>query len=292
MVMAMHYTAPRSVNEMLQALSRPGEGAKIIAGGTDLIVQMRAGTLRPTLIVDLKYLPLTDIREDSTSVTVGARVTHTQLADSEVIRRHFPALAAACRLVGGPATRNRGTLGGNVMNASPAADALPPLAIYDAHMTIASRGGSRNVSFQDFFVGYRRTAVSTQEFLQEIRLVKPGRPSASEFIKQGLRRALHIATVNVAARIDVDQTGVVHTARIALGSVAPVIVRARAAEELLLGKRLTMDTIDAAARCVIDAASPISDLRASGAYRRATLAVLARRALTNVCTQLGESVHV
>ena len=288
----MHYTAPQSVNEMFHALSQAGESAKIIAGGTDLIVQMRAGTLRPTLIVDLKHLPLADIREDSTSVTVGARVTHTQLADSEVIRRHFPALAAACRLVGGPATRNRGTLGGNIMNASPAADALPPLAIYDAHMVIASRTENRSVSFQDFFVGYRRTAVPPHEFLQEVRLVKPSALSASEFIKQGLRRALHIATVNVAARVDVDTAGVVCAARIALGSVAPVIVRARAAEEFLLAKRLTPDTIDAAARRVIDAASPISDLRASGAYRKATLAVLARRALTSICTQLGESAHV
>src|SRR4029077_16623275 len=203
----------------------------------------------------------------------------------------FPALAAACRLVGGPSTRNRGTLGGNIMNASPAADALPPLAIYDAQMVIASRSGNRNVPFQDFFTAYRRTAAAPQELLQEIRLMKPAERSASEFIKQGLRRALHIATVNVAARIDIDSAGTVRAARIALGSVAPVIVRARAAEELLLGKRLTPDGIDAAARRVIEAASPISDLRASGAYRKATLAVLARRALTSAWTQLGESAQ-
>jgi carbon-monoxide dehydrogenase medium subunit len=287
----MHYTAPRTIDETLHTLAHPGGGAKLIAGGTDFLVQMRAGTLRPTLIIDLRHLPLADIREDSATVTIGARVTHAQLADSELIRRYFPALAAACRLVGGPSTRNRGTLGGNIMNASPAADALPPLAIYDAQMVIASRGGNRGVPFQDFFTGYRRTAAAPQELLQEIRLMKPAERSASEFIKQGLRRALHIATVNVAARIDIDSAGIVRTARIALGSVAPVIVRARAAEELLLGKRLTPDAIDAAARRVIEAASPISDLRASGAYRKATLAVLARRALTSAWTQLGESAH-
>lgn len=287
----MHYTAPRTTDETLHALAHPGGGAKIIAGGTDFLVQMRAGTLRPTLIIDLRHLPLADIREDSSAVTIGARVTHTQLADSELIKRYFPALAGACRLVGGPATRNRGTLGGNIMNASPAADALPPLAIYDAQMVIASRSGNRSVPFQDFFTGYRRTAAAPQELLQEIRLIKPAERSASEFIKQGLRRALHIATVNVAARIDIDSSGTVRVARIALGSVAPVIVRARAAEELLLGKQLTPDAIGAAARRVIEAASPISDLRASGAYRKAILAVLARRALTSAWTQLGESAH-
>ena len=154
----MQYVAPTSIDETLQALAMSGESAKIIAGGTDLIVQMRAGLLRPTLIVDLKQLALVGIREEASTVTIGARTTHTELAASIVINRHFPALAAACRLVGGPSTRNRGTLGGNIMNASPAADALPPLAIYDAPRwwSPGQLAGARYYPFKTFFSGTAR----------------------------------------------------------------------------------------------------------------------------------------
>jgi CO/xanthine dehydrogenase FAD-binding subunit len=273
--------APRTLDETFALLSAHADTAKMIAGGTDLMVQMRAGISNPTLIVDLRHLPLAGIRDEETAVIIGARTTHTQILASAVIQKFFPALAAACRLVGGPTTRNRGTLGGNIMNASPAADAVPPLAVYDAQVVMIGATGTRMVPLLEFFPGYRRTAALSGELLLEIRLPKGAQPSASNFIKHGQRRAMYIAAVSVAVRIDGDAGGPVRAARIALGSVAPTVVRAHAAEESLVGHTLTTDAIQVAADLTLEAATPISDVRASETYRTRIVAVLAKRALSS-----------
>jgi CO/xanthine dehydrogenase FAD-binding subunit len=278
---AIRYFAPQTLGQTFAELSARAEPTKIIAGGTDLIVQMRAGILKPTVIVDLRHLPLAGIREEEIAITIGALTTHTEILGSALIQRSFPALAAACRLVGGPTTRNRGTLGGNIMNASPAADAVPPLAAYDAEVVMAGPTGTRTMPIDAFFTGYRRTAALPGEVLQEIRLPKGAAPSASSFIKHGQRRAMYIATVSVAVRIDGEIGGPIQAARIALGSVAPTVIRAHAAEQALIGRTLTPDAIQAAAQLTLDAATPISDVRASETYRTKIVAVLVKRALEN-----------
>lgn len=280
------YFAPATLDEALAKLGQQAGGAQIIAGGTDLLPRMRAGLVNPNLLVDLASLALAGIRREGSFVYLGARVTHAQVLESKLLRQHYPALVVACEAIGGPSIRNRGTLGGNLVNASPAADAAPPLLVYDADLLLVSQGAERCLPLADFFFGPGKTALARDEILKEVRLPVPSGRTAAAFLKLGKRQAMAIAVVSVAVRLTLNQNSRIDQARIALGSVAPRPLRAMESEKVLLGRPLEKLPIVEAASVAAGEASPISDIRASGDYRRRMVEVLVRRALSSACQEL------
>ena len=280
------YYAPATLDEALSKLGQAAGKAQIIAGGTDLLPRIRAGLARPGLLIDLRLLGLDGIRREGGFLYLGAQVTHTQVLESEIVGRHYPALVAACRQIGGPSIRNRGTLGGNLVNASPAADAAPPLLVYDADILLVQDSGERWLPLAAFFAGPGQTALSSGEILKEIRLPLSARRTAAAFSKLGKRRAMAIAVVSAAVRLAIDEDGGIGAARIALGSVAPRPVRARGAENVLTGRPVNDALIVEAASVAAGETSPISDLRAGGDYRRRMVEVLVRRTLTSAWQEL------
>lgn len=284
-----NYSCPETISEAIAELQSKPE-AKIICGGTDLLVQVRNRMISPKWFIDVGRLPLKTIQREAAPygdvISIGSGVTYTQIVNSELLCRHFPALVLSSKLVGGPPTRNRGSLGGNLVNASPAADTIPPLLVYDAIAIIVGEAGKRAVPLNEFYVGYRQTVLATDELLHSIHIPLCDSNTAASFIKHGNRRSLYIAVLNVAARISMSGD-LVESARIALGCVGPTVFRATAAEELMVGRPLHDQLIADAADEAKRAATPISDLRASADYRADILATVVRRALTEVKNNLA-----
>lgn len=275
------YYSPNTLSEALSLLDRYRESARPIAGGTDLLIEIERGLRAPRVLIDLSRIPgLGEIRlDESGALHLGPLVTHNQVAGSALCReRAFP-LALACWLVGAPQIRNRGTIAGNLVTASPANDSIPPLWALEARVTLRSRErGERTLSFPEFFLGVRRTALADDELITGISFPALGPDQIGTFEKLGLRRAQAIAVVNVAVVLTMAGE-TVRQARLTLGSVAPTIVRATAAEEALAGQPLTEAAIERAARLAVEAAAPIDDVRGSADYRRYAVRIYTRRAL-------------
>jgi xanthine dehydrogenase FAD-binding subunit len=282
-----HYIAPGSLEELLTVLHHYGGEARIIAGGTDLIPQMRLGKLTPEVLVDPLHLPLAEIAETNDDFHLGALVTHTQTIDSPLFKQTYPALVNACRQVGGPPVRNRGTLAGNLANASPAADSALPLLVYDARVVASRISAERLIPMDEFYLGPGQTQLFPEEFIREIKLPKMPPRTLAVFLKLGNRQAMAIAVASVAIRVSIDTTGQVNQARIALGSVAPTPLRAYQAETILQSLPLNETTIRLAAQAAQQAACPISDLRATAEYRSKMVEVLTRRALNILCSRIA-----
>ncbi|MFQ5857244.1 MAG: FAD binding domain-containing protein [Anaerolineae bacterium] len=278
MLRDFEYLAPSTVDEALALLSR--EGAKPLAGGTDLLIYMRAGIAVPKYLVDLTSLGLRYVREEAGVIKIGAMTTFAELLDSEVVRRGLPCLAEAIAQIGGVQCRNMATIGGNLCSAVPSADSAPPLLVRDARATIAGHNGERVLALEHFFAGPKKTDLKADEILVEIQVpVLPPRTGTS-FLKLGRRKALTLAIVNAAALLSLDADGrTIESARIALGAVAPTPLRARQAESILMGRGISASLIDEAAAAAADETQPISDLRATATYRRAVSRVLVKRAL-------------
>ncbi|OGN93835.1 MAG: hypothetical protein A2Z71_05100 [Chloroflexi bacterium RBG_13_50_21] len=283
-----NYVAPSSLEELLSVLHHYGGEAKIIAGGTDLIPQMRLGKLAPRILVDPQRLPSHGITETSQSIGLGACLTHTQVINSTLMQRVYPALVDACHQIGGPPVRNRGTLMGNLANASPAADSALPLLVYDAQVVTASLDGEQVIPLREFYTGPGQTRLAVDEFICEIRVPKFSDQTKAVFLKLGNRKAMAIAVASIAVCLSLDELGQIYQARIALGSVAPTPVRAYHAEAILLSNGLNDEIIFAAANAAQQAASPISDLRASAGYRSKMVSVLTRRALQMISRGLSQ----
>lgn len=281
------YNAPQSLEAGLLAL-RKSPGAAIIAGGTDLLPSWRGGLIHPTLVIDFKHLGLSYIKAEVNRVRIGAYTTHSQMMVSELLTGYFPALPEACRQIAAPPIRNRGTLGGNLVNASPAADTAPPLMAYDAELVLVKDGSQRVVPLDKFFIGPGETLKQPDELLAEVYIPFCEPNTASKFIKMGNRRAMAIAVASVAVRISLGKAEEVLEARIALGSVAPTPIRAREAESLLVGEKLSEDVISAAAYMAQGEVAPISDIRASKEYRSRMVEVLVKRSLLAARTELKE----
>jgi len=273
------YTAPAGLAEALQVKQERGAAARVIAGGTDLILRMRDKVLSPSLLIDLRKISLHDIRHEGGETRLGACVSLTQVLESAAINSRYPALCAACREFAGPPIRNRATLGGNIVNASPAADLVPPLIAYDATILLSSTGGDRVLPLVEFFTGPGQSVMQPDEILTEIRLPELPPSSAATFIKLGQRRSMAISQVNLTVRLSTAASGAVSDARIVLGAVAPTPLRATAAEAIIAGKRVSEELLRAAAQQARDEVTPISDVRASQSYRLAMTEVLVRRAL-------------
>jgi carbon-monoxide dehydrogenase medium subunit len=280
------YLAPTTLEEAFQALNSNLDGAMIIAGGTDMVPRMRAGVFKPVLLVDLRLLGLNEIKDEGDWILIGAYATHTEILESELLGRYFPALIEAACDVAGPPIRNRGTLGGNLVNASPAADLATPLIAYDALAVISGKSGERDVPLSRFFTGPGKTVLKGGEILVAVKVPKQTARTAAKFTKLGKRKAMAIAVVSAAVRISLNEKGAISQARIGLGSVAPIPLRAEKAEEVLEGQMPDQELFVKAGQTASDECTPISDLRSTGEYRKKMVAVLVRRALAEAWENL------
>jgi xanthine dehydrogenase iron-sulfur cluster and FAD-binding subunit A len=276
-----HYINATSLDEAVRVLAEQGEKARLIAGGTDLILELERGVRRGVeTLVDISRVPgLDNITLDEQNVIhLGPLVTHNHCVASPLLRqRAFPLVQAAWQ-VGSPQIRNRGTVAGNLITASPANDTIPPLMALGAWVVLRSARGSRRVSLQEFYTGVRKTVMQPDELLAEIAFPAMKETQRGTFVKMGLRRAQAISVVDTAILLDLD-AGAIRSAVITLGAVAPTIVHAEEAQAFLAGKTLTEDVIEQAARLAAQSARPIDDLRGSADYRRYLVTTLIRRGL-------------
>jgi CO/xanthine dehydrogenase FAD-binding subunit len=275
------YHRPSTLREACDLLA--GGGARLFAGGTDLIPQLREGRREAACIVDLKRLDectSIEVWADG-GVTIGAAVPASIVGRHPVVRERYPALAVSARMIGSHQVQNRASLGGNICNAAPSADAVPPLIVLGAEVEIVSGEGRRVVPLETIFAGPGRTTLAAGELLATIRLPAPQANTASHYIRFTPRREMDIAAAGVAARVICDDAGVIIDARMALASVAPTPIRAIAGEQVLFGQRLDEASIEAAAQAAMGEARPISDTRASAEYRRELVRVLTRRVLAH-----------
>ena len=275
------YLEARTLRQAIGMLQRHGEQARIVAGSTDFLVRWRAGFWHPDYVVNIQRVPgLSRVAYSGRNgLRLGALVTIETLERHPVIRRHYPALAAAAASFAGVQVRNLATVGGNICNASPSGDTLPALLAYGAECRVSGPEGQRQVPLAQLFTGPGRTVLAHDEVLTEVTLPPPAPNTGSLYIKHSPRGAMDIATVGVASAVTVDGAGVCSEARIALGAVAPTPLRAQAAEELLRGKRPDAELLQAAAELAMSEATPIDDVRGTAGYRREMVGVLTRRTL-------------
>ena len=277
---AFEYAAPQNLQEAVALLSEANGEARPLAGGTDLIAQMKENRRSPSLVVDVKKIPELNVLSYTTGLRIGAAVSCTQIAGFEPVRVHYPALAEACALVGSYQIQNRAALGGNFCNAAPSADAVPPALSYGATLVIEGPGGRRALPAEDFFVGPGQTVLEKGEVLVEIVLPPPPPHSGAAYLRFIPREEMDIAVAGVGSFVQLNPDD--HTceqARISLAAVAPTPVRAKEAEAFLAGRHLDDTTIAHAGELASQAASPISDVRGSAAYRIELIKVLTRRTL-------------
>jgi len=267
--MSAHPTvqSPVTLTEAYALLAAP-HALKVIAGGTDLMVLMNARVLDAAEFLDIWGIEeLRGITDEGEVLRVGALTTYTQLIRSELIQRHVPALVAASRTVGAIQIQNRGTIGGNIVNASPAGDSLPVLAAYDAELEIGSARGNRRAAFNGFYSGYRQTMLQADELLLAVRIPKLAEAEKDFFWKVGTRRAQAISKTVMAVRARVDGQRI-ESIGIGVGSVAPTVVRAPKTERLLTGAPVTTALTSEARDLIAQEVTPITDLRSTEHYRR------------------------
>lgn len=269
-----------SIGEALALMERHGSTAKLIAGGTDLLLETaRHAHPDVTTFIDITRIEgLGGIEDLGSEIRIGALVTHNQVASSPLCRSTLTPLAQACREVGAPALRNRATVVGNVVTASPANDTISPLRALNARVEIAGPNGTRTVHISEFHTGVRRTVLDGSEIVTAMVVPKLTDQQTAVFVKAGLRAAQAISVVHVTVLIESDGD-LVSDARILLGSVAPTIVSSPTAENHLRGSQLTDDVIEVAAQLAADGISPIDDIRATAGHRRRLTAVMTKRAL-------------
>ena len=276
------YEIPADLQAALALLAKYGKTARVVAGGSDLLLEMERGQRNDmTALIDITRIPgLNEIgRDEDGLIHLGALVTHNQVVASRLILDHALPLAQACIEIASPQLRNRGTVAGNLVTASPANDTISALRALDAKVILASTHGWRMVELKDFYTGVRKTVMTPDELLVDI-VIPPMAPAARGiFVKLGLRRAQAISVAHLTAVVEFTPDSRVSLARIALGSVAPTIIDAEAAESYLMDKMLTDDEVTVAAGLVASAARPIDDVRGPASYRAEMIEVMARRAL-------------
>ncbi len=280
------YHSVSSIAEASALLDEHRGAARIVAGGTDLIIELERGQ-HPQLntLIDITRVPgLDQISLAGDRIVLGPLVTHNHVVASELIRERALPLAQASWEVGAPQIRNRATIAGNLITASPANDTITPLIAMDAEVTLASLAGERTIKLKDFYSGFRQTVLRSDELLRAIRIPPMRDDQRGLFLKLGLRRAQAISVVDAAVVVQLDGSAIVSDARIALGSVAATIVRCAAAEDFLLGQPLTRDVIAETGRLASQSVKPIDDVRGSAEYRSEMVKMLVVRALRKLAS--------
>lgn len=287
------YHEPHSVEEAVALLAELGEGAGIVAGGTDLVVAARGGRRElPGAVVAIHRLAeLRGIAETADGgLRLGALASHADLEGSALVRGRWPALADASALVGSPATRHLGTLGGNLGNGSPAMETGSPLLVYDASVELRSSRGTRTLPVSAFLLGPGRTARERDELITAVTLpAQPAGRVGGAYLRLEYRAAMEIAVVGAAVLVVLDGEGRCAEARVALTAVAPTCLRATGAEEALRGRQASAEALADAAALAAETARPIDDIRATARYRTAMVPVIVRRALELALRRAGEA---
>jgi xanthine dehydrogenase iron-sulfur cluster and FAD-binding subunit A len=271
--MFQKYINAANLKDAIEILEQEKGSARVIAGATDLMLEMERGARNGihTLVDISRARDCNQITlDEDLRIHIGPMVTHNQAAGSKLIRELGLPLALACWSVGSPQIRNRGTIAGNVITASPANDTIPALMVLNASVTLTSSRGKRVVALKDFYLGVRKTVLAEDELLEEISFPALTATQKGVFLKSALRQAQAISVVNFAAVLDL-QAGKIQSANLALGSVAPTIIRATSAEEFLAGKPLSSQVIESAALLAVGETKPIADLRGSDIYRKSSV---------------------
>jgi carbon-monoxide dehydrogenase medium subunit len=280
-VSRFEYHQPESMADAVDLAARFAERASFLAGGTDLIVQIQRGRVAPGHVIGLGRVPGLDrVDVDGRRISLGARVTHRAIERTPALAGPPRCLVEGAEVIGGHQVRNVATVGGNLVNASPAADLVPCLLALDGAVTLVGPGGERELPVERFLLGPNRTARHPDELLTRVALSALPPRAATAFLKAGRRRAMEISVVCVAARLVLDASlERCLEARVALGAVAPTAVRAHAAERLLEGQPVGGEAFRRAAEAAQESCRPIDDVRASAAFRQHLVGVLVRRAL-------------
>jgi carbon-monoxide dehydrogenase medium subunit len=277
----MDYRSPGTVKEAVDLLAASGGAAQVLAGGTDLLVKLRAGFIAPRLVVDLKAIPqLRGISSDARGFRIGAATSCAEIGEHAALGAAWPGVVEALRLIGSTQIQGRATLGGNLCNASPAADSVPALIAAGATCEVAGPGGERGVPVERIVTGPGRTSLANGEFVLALRLPKPPARSGDAYLRLIPRTEMDIAVVGVGVALALDPAGVCTQARVSLGAVAPTQLLVADAAAALVGTRVDDKALAALAAAASAACKPIDDKRGTVAYRIKVAGVLARRAAT------------
>ncbi len=279
------YYEPKTVEEACRLLVEFGDDASIFAGGTDLIPKMKNGLTRPKYIVNIKKIPDLDFvkGEGETVLSIGALTLISELVTHPLLLERFPVISTAARSIGSLQVRNLATLGGNLCNAAPSADMAPGLLVMDALVKVTGPSGDREMPLEEFFIEPGRVNLGRGELLTEIHVPIPPANTKQLYLKHSVRRAMDIAIVGVAVSLSFEEeTGVCRKARIALGAVAPTPVRAKRAEEIILGKRLGGIPLTMVGDTVSREVAPITDVRGSAGYRSDMVSKLTIKAIQSL----------
>lgn len=286
------YEAPATVKELSAILSKYKKKARILAGGTDLMVQMKERKIKPELIIDINGIEkLSYIKNlNKKGIQIGAATKIEAIEKSKIIKEKYHALYSGAGVIGSAQVRAMGTIGGNCCNASPCADTVSPLVAFDAKVTLVSSRGKRTLPLEKFILDNGVTALKPDEFLESFTLIEPWPNSASRYSQMGLRDAMEIDMVNVAVNLSLDpKSGAVKNIRIVMGSVSPKPLRGKNAEEMLIGKVPDDALIEKAAETCAKDSMPIDDIRASADYRREIVKVLTARVLKEAIKALKKN---
>ena len=274
------YHAPTSLDEAVALLKEHGDGIKLLAGGTDLLVHMKEAGLHPPAVVSLHAVPGLDGIEfdDASGLSIGASVDMDAIDSSETIQQRYAALAEGAGIVGSVQTRNMATIGGNIANAAPSADAAPPLVVFDAVAEITSAGGNREVPVIDLASGPGQTVLTADEVITGFKLPTPPAHTGTVYQRHTPRKIMDIAAVSVGIRLTLEN-GKIGEARVCLGAVASTIIRVPEAEDTLTGQEPSEELFAKTAELAQAASSPISDVRGSAEFRRHLVGVMTQRCL-------------
>lgn len=286
------YLAPKTVEQLCSMVGRYQEDCKVFAGGTDVLVRMKARSLTPRYLIDIKGIRGLDyIRYDTAEgLRIGAATTLRTVEDSDILRSHFPVIGQAAHVIGSVQIRNRGTLAGNLCNAAPSADMAPSLIAMGASLKVISSSSERVVELSDFFTGPGQTVLRGDEIVTEVRVPNSRLRTAVVYHKHSLRKAMDLAIIGVAVKIGLSEgNGKCSDVRIVLGAVAPTPVRATRAEEVLSGRQINEELIERASVEAASECTPISDVRGSVEYRKEMVKVFTRRAVKGAVRMIESS---
>ena len=287
--MSLPCYSPKQIEELKRILEDENENLSFLAGGTDLMIQLAEKIIEPSLLINLSEIAkLKNIYEEKDNIIIGSMVTHTQITQSNLLRKYTPALIDACSQIGSSQIRNRATIGGNVANASPAGDSIPALYVHQAKVRLLRTDGViREVPIEEFFIAPGKTIREPKEIIIEFVLSKNIERNIKNnigfFRKLGVRKALIISKVSISFNSYYDKhTEKLDNVYIALGAVAPTVIRAPKTEEYLTDKLLTISIIEEASKLLTEEAHPISDVRSTADYRRKMVGVLLKQGLENL----------